>query len=152
LHDRVDLLSDNYLNSTGRTVVALTPRHEAPAMIKYRGKYIVAGSGVQGWKGTETHYAVASSPLGPYSEKKTMSEQRTWDSQITDFVYVKESDLVFAMCDSWWNPDCKDLNKSRYLWLPVIFEPAAGAARMVYKEQWKPFGKDGSPGFVEQQG
>ncbi|MHC4647837.1 MAG: family 43 glycosylhydrolase [Planctomycetota bacterium] len=139
---RVDLLSDDYLSSTGKTVIALTPRHEAPAMIKYRGKYIVAGSGVQGWEGTQTHYAVADSPLGPYTEKRQMSEKRTWDSQITDFVYVTESDVVFAMCDSWWNPDSKDLNRSTYLWLPVVFDPAAQTARMLYKEQWKPFERD----------
>jgi hypothetical protein len=138
---RVDLLSDDYLGSTGRTVIALTPRHEAPAMIKYRGKYIVAGSGVQGWKGTETHYAVADSPLGPYAEKRQMSEKRTWDLQITDFVYVTESGLFFAMCDSWWNPDKKDLNKSRYLWLPVSFDAEKGAARLLYQDQWKPFEK-----------
>jgi len=44
--------------------------------------------------------AVADSPLGPYVEKRRMGEHRTWASQITDFVYVGESDLVFAMCDS----------------------------------------------------
>jgi beta-xylosidase len=146
---RVDLLSDDYLSSTGKTTIALTPRHEAPAMIKYKGKYIVAGSGVEGWKGTETHYAVADSPLGPYVEKRRMGEHRTWDSQITDFVYVGESDLVFAMCDSWWNADKTDLNKSRYLWLPVIFEPATDTAKMLYNENWKPFQKHTGAGLVD---
>jgi len=145
---RVDLLSDDYLSSTGRTVIALTARHEAPAMIKYRGKYIVAGSGVQGWKGTDTLYGVADSPLGPYTQKKQMSEKWTWDSQITDFVYVAESDLVFAMCDSWWNPDGKDLNKSRYLWLPVTLDPTTNTAGMLYREQWKPFERQGGSGFT----
>jgi hypothetical protein len=136
---RVDLLSDDYLNSSGRTVIALKPTHEAPAMVKYKGKYIVAGSGVLGWSGTETHYAVADSPLGPYTEKRRMSEERTWDSQITDFVYLKESNVLFAMCDSWWNPDGKDLNKSRYFWLPVSFDPKTNTAKMYFRQEWNPF-------------
>jgi hypothetical protein len=136
---RVDLLSEDYLSSTKKTVIALKPTCEGSAMIKYRGKYIVAGSGVHGWNPTETAYAVASSPLGPYSEKKTMSEEKTWGSQVSNFLYIKESDTVMAMCDSWWNPDRKDLNKSRYLWLPVSFDPETGTAAMVYRDQWKPF-------------
>ena len=135
----VDLLSDDYLHSTSKTVIALTARQEAPAMIKYKGKYIVAGSGVRGWNATETHYAVADSPLGPYSAKKQMSEQKTWNSQIRHFVYLAESDLVFAMCDSWWIPDKKDLNASRYLWLPITFDPKTNTAKMLYQENWPPF-------------
>ena len=65
-------------------------------MIKYKGRYIVAGSGVCGWGGSETFCAVADSPLGPYSEKKQMSEKRTWGSQISNFIYIRESDTVMA--------------------------------------------------------
>ena len=136
---RVDLLADDYLSLAGRGTVALQKIQEAPAMAKYKGEYIVAGSGVAGWNPTETHYAVASSPLGPYGPKKKMSEQRTWGAQITDLVYIPESDTLMAMCDCWWNPDKTDLNKSRYLWLPVSFDPKTETARMHYRKQWNPF-------------
>jgi len=136
---RVDLLTDDYLFCTQKTVIALTSAHEAPAMAKYRGKYIVAGSGVRGWSGTDTHYAVAECPLGPYSEKKLMSKKRTWDSQITDFVYISESNTLFAMCDAWWNPDRADLNKSRYFWLPVTLQPEQNYAQMYYLSEFNPF-------------
>ena len=102
---RVDLLADDYLSSSGRTVIALQcdptagKRYEGAAMIRYKGKYIVAGSGVQGWKPTDTTYAVADTPLGPYREMGLMSEQKTWSSQISNFVYLPASDQVFAMCD-----------------------------------------------------
>ena len=136
---RVDLLTDDYLESTGKSIVAVEKVQEAPAMAKYKGKYIVAGSGVRGWSATETHYAVASSPLGPYGPKKQMSEQKTWGAQITDFVHVPESDTLMAMCDRWWNPDKTDLNKSTYLWLPVTFDPKTESAKMQYRAEWNPF-------------
>jgi beta-xylosidase len=140
---RVDLLSEDYLSSTGQSVIALKkPRHEGSAMIKYKGKYIVAGSGVCGWNSSDTSYAVASSPLGPYSKKKVMSEKRTWKSQISNFFYIKESDTVVAICDQWW-ADTKrtDLERSRYYFLPVSFDPKTEAAKMIFKEEWNPFNR-----------
>lgn len=136
---RIDRLTDDYLASTKQTVIAMPRRHEAPAMVKYRGKYIVAGSGVVGWNPSETHYVVADAPMGPYGPKKCMSAENTWNGQITSLVYVRESDLVFAMCDCWWDPDKEDLNKSRYLWLPVAFDPRSRSAQMVYRPEWNPF-------------
>jgi len=136
---RIDRLSDDYLSSTKESIVALQPTHEAPAMVKYRGKYIVAGSGVRGWSGTDTHYAVASAPMGPYGAKKRMSDRNTWSSQITSFVHVQDSDVLFAMCDAWWNPDPADLNKSRYFWIPVVFDPDKETAVMLYHRKWNPF-------------
>jgi beta-galactosidase len=136
---RVDKLTDDYLASTKQSIVAVPRAHEAPAMIKHMGKYIVAGSGVRGWAATDTHYAVASSPMGPYGPKKRMSEEKTWGSQITDFVFVRESGRLFAMCDSWWNPDKEDLDRSRYLWFPVEFDPSTEMARMVPDMEWAPF-------------
>ena len=144
-HIRVDRLSDDYTLSLKDGVVALKPLHEAPAMIKYRGQYIIAASGVNGWAPTETAYAVASRPLGPYGEPKQMSEQRTWDSQLTQFVLFPETDTLMAMCDQWWVPDKKDLNKSRYLWIPVDFDPARGIARMEYRAVWTPLRSSGKP-------
>jgi hypothetical protein len=46
-----------------------------------------------------------------------------------------------AMCDQWWTPDKTDLNKSRYLWLPVDFDPKIGTAKMKYHKKWNPFSK-----------
>ena len=138
---RVDLLTDDYLFSTKETVIALEKRHEAPAMIKYKGKYIVAGSGVDGWNSTETDYSVSSSPMGPYGEQKRMSENKTWNSQITSFLLIKESGILMGMFDQWWIPDSANLNKSRYLWLPVSFDPGTEIAKIDYLEKWDPFTK-----------
>ncbi len=137
-HIRIDSLSADYTQSMKDGVIALKPLHEAPAMVKYRGKYIVAASGVNGWAPTETTYVVASKPLGPYGEPKQMSDQKTWGSQITQFVLFPETDTLMAMCDQWWIPDKTDLNKSRYLWIPVNFDPASSMARMEYRQAWTP--------------
>lgn len=136
---RVDKLSDDYLSSTKETVIALPNeiRHEAPAMVKFKGKYIVAGSGVFGWGPSPTHYAVADSPMGPYSAQKLLTPQsnlNTWNSQITSFVYVPTSDKLFAMCNQWFLPDYKDINKSRYLWLEVVPLANENEFEMVYSD------------------
>ncbi|MFB3902925.1 MAG: family 43 glycosylhydrolase [Acidobacteriota bacterium] len=46
---RIDSLTDDYLSSNQEGVYALSEGCEAPAMIKYKGKYLVAASGVAGW-------------------------------------------------------------------------------------------------------
>jgi len=143
---RVDLLADDFLSVSGRSVIAMKSdaehRYEGSAMAKYKGKYVVAGSGVQGWNPTETSYAVADSPMGPYTLMGTMSEQRTWKGQISNFLYVAESDILIAMCDQWFRgPEGErvSIEESLQLWLPVQFDPQTGEARMKQLEQWFPF-------------
>ncbi len=137
----VDKLTDDYLNSTKETAIALNnePSHKAPSMIKYKGKYIVAASGGKEWSASETYYAVASSPLGPYGEKKCMSKENTWQSQITDLVYIAPANNLMVMCDQWWIPDSSHINGSRYLWLPVQFDSETEIAQIQYMEKWNPF-------------
>ncbi len=134
---RVDKLSDDYLSSTGQNVIALPPAQEAPAMARYKGRYIVAGSGVLGWAPTPTHYAVADHPMGTYSMKKSLGHRLhldTWNSQITSFIYIPESDRLIAMCDQWWIPDVNDINRSRYLWLEVVYHEDLNEFEMIYTD------------------
>jgi hypothetical protein len=143
----VDLLAANFLAVSGKTCIALksdgrTKRYEGAALIRYKGKYIAAGSGVQGWNPTDTSYAVADAPLGPYREMDLMSKQRIWNSQISNFVYVAESDKVFAMCDQWFRGPRGEhvpIDESCQLWLPVSFDPASGVAKMQHVEEWSPW-------------
>ena len=142
---RVDLLADGFLSTSGQTTIALksdgrAKRYEGAALIRYKGKTIAAGSGVEGWNPTDTSYAVADAPLGPYREMGRMSEHRTWNSQISNFVYAAESDRVFAMCDQWFRgPQGQrvPIDESCQLWLPVLFDPATGVAKGLNVEQWK---------------
>jgi hypothetical protein len=111
---------------------------EAPAMVKHRGKYIAVASGVHGWSGSDTRCATADSPLGDYKKQADISEQKTWGSQVTDLLYLKESDVVMALCDQWWKPDRADINKSRYLFLPLYLDTETGNVKMEYREKWNP--------------
>jgi hypothetical protein len=142
----VSRLTDDFLNITGEPVVAMQEggNHEGSSMIFYKGKYIVAGSGVEGLDPTETFYAVADHPMGPYTYKGLMSEQKTWRSQISAFVYLEESDRLFAMCEQWLiGPTGSRVpgEQSCQLWLPVTFNPATGAAKLTHVEKWNPWAK-----------
>lgn len=59
-------------------------------------------------------------------------------AQVTDLIYLKESDTVMALCDHWWNPDRADINKSRYLFLPLNIDVKTGKVQMEYRDQWNP--------------
>ena len=71
-----------------------------------------------------------------------MSAQRTWNSQISNFVHITESDKVFAMCDGWFR-DPKGrrvtIDESCQLWLPVSFDPTTETAKMLRVEAWDPW-------------
>jgi beta-xylosidase len=138
---RIDSLSDDYLTSNRDGVVVFDSGCEAPAMVKYKGKYIAVASGVHGWAGSETACTVADSPLGRYKKQADISEDKTWNSQVTDLIYLEESDTVMALCDQWWIPDKSDINKSRHLFLPLYLDPQTGTVKMEYREKWSPFGQ-----------
>ena len=74
-----------------------------------------------------------------------MSEKRTWSSQISNFVYIAESDKVFAMCDQWFRgPQGQrvPIDESCQLWLPVTFDAKTEVAKMLHVAQWDPWKKD----------
>ncbi len=71
-----------------------------------------------------------------------MSEQRTWSGQISNFVYIAESDKVFAMCDQWFvGPKGQrvPIDASCQLWLPVAFNPMTEVAKMMHVDHWEPW-------------
>jgi hypothetical protein len=141
---RVSALSDDYLSLSGPVAMALQDGgpHEGSSIAFYRGRYLVAGSAVVGLDPSDTHYAVADSVLGPYEYKGLMSEQKTWKSQISAFFYIAESDRLMAMCEQWLvGPDGKRApgEESCQLWLPVVFDPKTGSARLEHVDQWDPW-------------
>ncbi len=135
---RIDSLSDDYLSSNRDGVLVFDHGCEAPAIVKYKDKYIAVASGVHGWAGSETSCATADNPLGPWTRQADVSEQKTWQSQVSDLIFLEESDTVMALCDQWWIPDRDDINKSRYLFLPLNFDPDTSKVSMQYVETWNP--------------
>jgi len=115
--------------------------YEGLSLIRYKDKYIFAGSGVAGLNPTDTTYAVADTPLGPYMVKGLMSEKKTWRSQLSSFAVISETNTLLALCEQWLiGPDGQPApaEKSTQLWLPVSFDPNTGTARMRYVREWDP--------------
>ena len=139
-------LTEDFLDVTGEPTVALKEggNHEGSSMILYKGKYLVAGSGVEGLDPTETVVAVADHPMGPYTYQGRISERKTWRSQISAFVYIEESDRLFAMCEQWLigpTGDRVPAEQSCQLWLPVTVDSRTGAVRMEHVDRWNPWTK-----------
>ncbi len=135
---RADRLSDDYLTSNKDGVLLMKRHQEAPAMVYFKGKYILATSGVDGFGATETTIAVADTPLGPFSEKQVISQNKSWDSQLTDMIVVPEHDYILVMFDQWLTPDPNNIDKSRYLWLPMTFDSETEKATLHFRENWDP--------------
>ncbi|HZZ70946.1 MAG TPA: family 43 glycosylhydrolase [Pirellulales bacterium] len=138
-------LTDDYLNTVGKEVVGLPAsngkNYEGLSLIRYHDKVLLAGSGRAGLNPTETTYAVADEPLGPYRVKGFMSEKNTWNSQVGSFCYIAETDRLFALNDQWLTgPDGKRIAAefSSQLWLPVKFDTKTEHAKMEYVETWDP--------------
>ena len=78
------------------------------------------------------------SPLGTWKKQNDITEKKTWNSQVTDLIYLKESDSVMALCDQWWVPDRSEIDKSRYLFLPMFLDQKSGNVKMEYRAKWDP--------------
>ena len=142
---RVDSLTEDYRDSHKEGIKVLERHQEAPAMVYFKGKYLLATSGVDGFGATQTTLVIGDSPTGPFSEKIVISEKNSWGSQITDMIVVPEADYVLVMFDQWLTPDPDNIDRSRYLWLPLTFDPETNEAKLHYMENWDPmdpFGKD----------
>ena len=141
---RMDKLTGDYLSSKKDGVIVMDKKQESPAMVRYKGKYIIAGSGVDGFNPSEVTVVYADKPMGPYSEKQVVSENKSWSSQITDMIVIPEADYILVMFDQWFIPDNKTIDRSHYLWLPMEFDPKTGKAKIHYMKEWDPmdpFGK-----------
>ncbi len=134
----IDSLSDDYLTSLKTGTMLMKRKQEAPAMVYFKGKYVLATSGVDGFGPTETTIMVADSPVGPFRRKQIVSKERSWHSQITDMIAVPEADYIMVMYDQWFVPDPKNIDRSRYLWLPMTFDAETEEAKLHYLEEWDP--------------
>jgi len=136
----IDKLTPDYLNVTNNPKLILPKRHEAPTMVKYRGKYILAASSADSYGSTETSLIYGESPIGPFSEQVVLEKETNWKGQISDMIVVPNSDVILMLFDQWFVPDYKNIEKSRYLWLPLEFElrKKSAFAKLHYMEIWNP--------------
>ena len=133
-------LTDDYLKPTGRyTRNFVKQSREAPAVFKYNGKYYMLSSGCTGWDPNVAELAVADSIMGQWTSignpctgpdaDKTFYAQSTYVQQI----YGKGNAYI-AMFDRWKK---KDLEDSRYVWLPLEFGKD-GTITIPWRDSWDP--------------
>ena len=120
--------------------ISSTDSREAPAMFKYQGKYYLITSGYTGWAPNQARYAVADSPLGPWTNMGNPcvgdTSNNTFETQSTCVIRLDaENGKFIYMGDRWYNPDNgKDLSDSRYVWLPIEFGANNTIAIKNYKD------------------
>lgn len=130
-------LTDDYLRPSGKfTRNFIGESREAPAVFKRNGKYYMLTSGCTGWDPNEAELAVADSIMGPWKSlgnpcrgkdaDKTFYAQSTFVQQV-----MGKKDCYIAMFDRW---NKKDLEKSRYVWLP--FELEGNQMIIPWRNQW----------------
>jgi len=123
----VSQLSEDYLQPIGRYVRLFPGRfHEAPALMKRRGKYFLFTSGCTGWHPNPARLSTADSIWGPWVELgnpcmgSEEEKSTTFESQSTFILPVAgKSDAYIFMADRWKPQNAID---GRYVWLPVLFQ------------------------------
>lgn len=110
---------------------------EAPAMFKYKDKYYIINSGCTGWSPNPAQYFVGDSPMGPFESMgdpcTDWGSGTTYDTQSTCVIPVDAENGKFIYMGDRWNSG--DLSESRYVWLPIEFQPGNKIAIRRY-ENW----------------
>ena len=133
----ISLLTDDYLKPSGRfTRNFVKESREAPAVFKYKGKYYMLSSGCTGWDPNVAEMAVADSIMGTWKTigdpctgpdaDKTFYAQSTYVQPV-----VGKKDAYIALFDRWKK---KDLEDSRYVWLPILIKD--GKITIPWQEKW----------------
>lgn len=123
----ISRLSPDYLQPAGEYVRIFPGRfHEAPAMMKWRGKYYLFSSDCSGWAPNAARVSVAENIFGPWEELGNpcfgTNEQTatTFNAQSTFVLPVQgKPDAYIFMADR-WNP--ANAIDGRYVWLPIEFQ------------------------------
>ncbi|MGF7035116.1 hypothetical protein J2T17_006108 [Paenibacillus mucilaginosus] len=129
-------LTSDYLNvASFQGWVFQNGHREAPAVAKQGGKYFLITSGASGWYPNQAMYATASSMAGPWSALAPLGNTSTFYSQSTFILPVQGSSAAsYIYMGDRWNPG--QLGDSRYVWLPLTLNGAAGTASMDWQSSW----------------
>ena len=116
---RIYRLTANYRHV--QAAVALPqPNHEAPALVKQDGRYVLVGSQLTGWAPNANAYATAPTLAGPWSPFRPLApcSSNTFASQIAFLLPIMgpQARFVLYLGDRWIG---SALGESRYVWLPL---------------------------------
>jgi hypothetical protein len=132
-------LSDDYLRPAGRYVRLFPGRfHEAPAMMKWRGRYFLFSSDCTGWSPNPARLCVAPSVWGPWEELgnpcigSAAEIATTFQSQSSFVLPVPGRDDAYIFMADRWRPE--DAIDGRHVWLPVQFRH--GCPTLAWHDRW----------------
>jgi hypothetical protein len=122
----IEKLDASYTSGTGAHVEAVTPGStEAPALFRRNGVYYLTYSdpncGYCG--GTGTSYRTASSPLGPWSAGRKISNDSCGGqpSFVTPLAMATGTSFLYG--SDLWNKAAKNEALANYYWAPLVFAP-----------------------------
>lgn len=119
-------LTDDYLEHSGKYIRLMPGRfNEAPAIMKYLGKYYIFASGCTGWTPNTMRLMVADSIFGEWEEVGNPCQgtgaqvANSFESQPTFILKVEGKKNAFIYLGDRWRPN--NAIDGRYVWLPVKF-------------------------------
>jgi len=122
----ISKLKADYLQPAGEYARLFPGRfNEAPAMMKWRGRYFLISSDCTGWAANPARISVADDIFGPWEELGnpclgTGDEvTNTFNSQSTFILPLAGRKDAFIFMADRWNPH--NPLDGRYIWLPVEF-------------------------------
>lgn len=135
----ISKLSEDFLAPAGKFVRVFPGRfHEAPAVLKWRGRYFLFSSDCSGWAPNTARVSMAENIFGPWEELGNpcfgTNEQTatTFNAQSTFILPVPgRADAFIFMADR-WNP--KNAVDGRYVWLPIEFQH--GVPMISWHDEW----------------
>ena len=135
----ISQLSEDFLSHTGKFIRVLPGRfNEAPALMKWRGRYFLFTSDCTGWAPNPARLLAADSIFGTWEELGNPclgtgpQLATTYNSQSTFVLPVAgRADAFIFMADR-WNPS--DAIDGRYVWLPIEFHH--DVPMLAWREEW----------------
>ena len=112
---------------------------EAVAPFRHGQQYFLITSACTGWKANRADCAVADNVLGPYrplgNPCRGLEAEATFGAQSTFVLPAPGRPGAYIFMADRWNPS--NLLDSRYIWLPLEFEPD-GSPVVRWRERWSP--------------
>ncbi len=132
-------LTDDYLSHTRNDHRILIKRsREAPAVCRYNNRLYLFTSGCTGWAPNAAAYVVADSVMGTWTEHgnpcKGADAGNTYHAQPTYVLQVQGRKNCYIFMADRWNK--KNLEASRYVWLPLVFDEG-GVPAVRWRDEWK---------------
>lgn len=126
----ISRLTDDFLAPAGQFIRIFPGRfNEAPAMMKWQGKYFLFTSDCTGWSPNPARLLMADSIFGNWEELgnpcigSDAQTATTFHSQSTFILPVRGKQDAFIFMADRWNP--QDAIDGRYVWLPMEFRHRA---------------------------